>query len=408
MPRKQKKFMKDWSRMNDLRKYKILYINGTSEIGGSDLNLLDLVKNLNRSKFTPLIVLPFPGPLVDKFKELKAEVIFVDMSVVKRTYNPIRISSYLLNFLPTVIRLKKLIKDEKIDLVHTNTTVVLGGGIASRLSGIRNVYHAREIVTHPKPIVWLLNRMIELTAHRIIAMTDAVVKVNFPSAYRRNAKIHTIYDGVDLELFDPKINSGTFRKEFNIKPDNYVIGMVGRMVPWKGHEYFIRAAEIVTEYYNNVKFIIVGDIVREDQRKYKKELIGLVKRSNLNGSFIFTGSRMDIPQVIADFDILVLPSSSPEPSGRVILEAMALAKPVIATNHGGPSELIIENKTGFLIPPRDSGALAEALINLLRNPELAKEMGNSGRKEVERRFDIRNHVKRVEEIYESLLIEKRS
>lgn len=385
-----------------MSKYKILFINGHSEIGGGDIILLDLVKGLDREKFIPLIVLPRVGPLVDEFRKSKAEVKFINMSVIERSYNPLYYIFYFLKFVPSVLRVKALIRKEGISLVHTNSSTVLSGAIAARLCGIPHVWHVREIILHPKFVSRSLVNIIGMLSDRIITMTEAI-RDTFPEKYKRMEKLQTIYDGIDFNNFISSATPGAFRKEYGIEPDTPLVGMVSRMIPWKGHRDFIRAAVEVKKSLPRARFVIVGDIVRKRYRHYREELKDSVRKLGLDGSLIFTGVRQDIPNIMSDLDCLVLPSSSPEPSGRVILEAMAISKPVVATDHGGPRELVIPGVTGMLVPSRDHRAMATAIRSLLQNKQVAAKMGSEGKKKIEQFFSLNGHVRKVERIYHTLL-----
>ena len=177
--------------------------------------------------------------------------------------------------------------------------------------------------------------------------------------------------------------------------------MVGQIAPWKGQEDFLKAAAEVLKKEQAVRFLVVGDAI------FNKEL-SLEKLKEISGQYgignkvIFTGLRKDIPQIIACLDILVLPSWR-EPFGRVMLEAMAMVRPVIATDCGGPGEIIINGETGVLVPIKKPTLLAESMIKLLRNPNERRKLGEAGYKLVRSRFALEEQVKKVTDLYQKLL-----
>jgi glycosyltransferase involved in cell wall biosynthesis len=178
-----------------------------------------------------------------------------------------------------------------------------------------------------------------------------------------------------------------------------LVGIVGGLIPWKGHCYFLEAAFLISRKFSEVKFLVVGeDFVGG---RYRRQLEDLSFKLGLSDKVVFTGFRQDIPEILGSLEILVL-TSLKEPFGRVLIEAMACAKPVVATNAGGVPEIVREGETGLLVPMRDPEALARSIKLLLNNKEKAKEMGEKGRRRVEENFTIEAHVKKVESLYQVL------
>jgi phosphatidylinositol alpha-1,6-mannosyltransferase len=216
-------------------------------------------------------------------------------------------------------------------------------------------------------------------------------------------KIEVVYNGVDTEKFNPKISGDEFRKELEIDKNTNLAGMIGRIVPWKGCDDFIKAAAKVVEAIPHSKFLIVGE---SPDGNYIRQLKKLSEKLNINKNIIFTGFRNDIPQILAVLDLLVLPSWE-EPFSRVVLEAMAIEKPVIATNTGGTPEQILHGINGLLVPAKDPHALAQAIITVMQDKMKAQEMGTAGRKMIEEGFNIKEHTQKMEALYESLLKKER-
>ncbi len=180
------------------------------------------------------------------------------------------------------------------------------------------------------------------------------------------------------------------------------VGLVGRISPIKGQDVFIKAAEIVLKSKNNIIFKIIGDIDSPFYGEYKDYIRALVKEAGLEGFVIFTGYANDVVSTIQHLDISVVPSLR-EPFGRVIIESMACAKPVVATNVGGALD-IITKETGLLFPVNDHEALAEALIYLIENPKVREEMGKAGRERVAKNFTIENTLGKVYNVYSELAL----
>ena len=217
-------------------------------------------------------------------------------------------------------------------------------------------------------------------------------------------KLYVIHDGIDLRDFGCNA-AGAFRKEYGLN-GSPIVGLVGRIVNGKGHKEFIRASKEVLALRPDIKFVIAGS-AKGDGDEYYKEVKSLVSNEKLEDSIIFTGWRNDILSVISDLDILIQATTTyPEGFGLTIVEAMALRKPVVATNIPGPSDIVVDGETGFLVPPSDSHLLANAILKLLNNHDLGRQMGEMGRKRAERLFDIKTIIRRVEQVYDTTLAKR--
>ena len=183
------------------------------------------------------------------------------------------------------------------------------------------------------------------------------------------------------------------REEFGIKPNQSLVGIVGRIDWWKGHEYFLKAMARRNEHIPDLRGLIIGDLEKnvvaiDRNQKYFNNLKLLVKSLGLADKIIFTGSGTDIPRLIAALDVVVHASSIPEPFGLVIIEAMASGKPVVATAAGGVLDIIEDGKNGILVPCKDAEAMAEAILRILSDQDRAKQMGTAARRRVAEKFTV--------------------
>jgi len=214
--------------------------------------------------------------------------------------------------------------------------------------------------------------------------------------YRRE-KIAVIRNGVVLP---PKpAPDGRFRRDHLIPPDVPLVGVISRLNPLKGIEYFLDAAARLSARFGPARFVVVGDGI---DPYYRESLERRTAALGLAGKVIFTGFRLDMESVVAELDVSVLPSLS-EGLSNVLLESMAAGIPVVATRVGGNPEVVEDGATGFLVPPRDSGALVDAVARLLSNPALAAAFGQAGRKRAEREFSVSRLVAETENLYRKLL-----
>ena len=198
------------------------------------------------------------------------------------------------------------------------------------------------------------------------------------------SKFKVVYSGMDLEPFLNSKSDKDFRQELGIPEKSFVIGTVARLFPLKGYEYFIPAAAIIAKKYPNVKFLIVGDGV------WRELLLEQIIKLGIKKNFIFVGlvSPSEVYRYVAEMDILAHLSLR-EGLPRAVVQALASGKPAIGYNLDGTPEVIMNEKTGYLLNAKDVNGVAKAGINILKNPEKAKDMGKNGRKLVKEKFDWR-------------------
>jgi glycosyltransferase involved in cell wall biosynthesis len=202
------------------------------------------------------------------------------------------------------------------------------------------------------------------------------------------------------------VSGAKIREEFGIKPEDIVIGISSRFNILKGHEIFLRAAketlQSLPEMKERLRFMVVGGAVFNQDSRREKYLKDLVNKLGLNSNLIFSGFRTDMPEVYAAMDIAVLASTA-EPCGRVILEAMASAKPLVGTNSGGTPEIVQDEVTGYLFSPQDYTGLAEKIIFLINHRDIAAKIGRSGRSHIEANFTIEANAGKIQGIYLELI-----
>jgi len=364
--------------------FNILYVDNFGEIiGGGQRSLLGLLEGLDKTEFKPIVVCPVEGSLSQEVKKLNIGTRIVNMPSLRQLN--------LIGLCKGVSQLKKIIKDEKINLVHANgSRAAIYAGLASKLTGIRLVWHVRIVDSDG-----LLDRFLASLSTRIIVVSEAVNR-RFIWMQNRRDGVKTIYNGIDLERFSPVLSGEGIRREFGLDSDTPLVGTVGRLDWYKGHDYFLMAARKVIDKFPNCHFMIVG----EGQKR--KELEDLTKKLNLKNNITFTGDRKDIAEILASFDLFVLSSVS-EGLGRSVIEAMAMRKAVVATNVGGIPEVVRDRESGIVVPAKNVGALAEAIIDLVENNDKTLEMGLSGRRIVKEKFDIKANVEKTQELYKDIL-----
>jgi glycosyltransferase involved in cell wall biosynthesis len=386
---------------------KILYLHTTSEVGGSDVSLARLVAGLDPTRYTAVVVLPSDGPLVPRLREAGATV-RVMPALLKLTSRkgPWYLLRFAFNAPRAVWSLAALIRREGIALVHTNTIHNLYGGPSARLAGVPHVWHIREIVWQYGILRALELFMVRHLSTRIIVTSDAVAAM-FGSAEARPRTIVKVSNGIEVERFHPA-NPGAprpVREALGVTPTQTLVGIVCRLDAWKGVDVFLEAAAQIAATHPDVRFVVVGGAII-GQESYARDLEARSVALGLSDRLSFTGWTYGpdaMPDVHRALDVLVLASSEAEPFGLVVVEAMATGTPVVATNHGGPAEIVIDGVTGSLVPPRDPAAMAAAILRLVDNRVAAGQMGVAGRARATEYYSADRYIAGVQAVYADVL-----
>lgn len=400
---------------------RILYIHHGGGLGGAPLSLFYLLKQLDRSRYEPVVLTFKPGPVVDLYRangiETQVAEGATDFSHTELEWyggiNLWRLPIQLVGFFNTVKNVRQHIRQVKPDLVHLNSSTLAAAAQAAWLENLPVVWHIREPLTAGYFGVrrnWL-KQQINQHATRVIAISDYDASRLTPSP-----NIRVIHNFVDFTIFDRNLSAGEARRKFNLTPAQNVVTLLGGVAYPKGTLPFVQALPLVRRQLPNTKFIIAGPpptigdtsrlksvlkfVLQADA--YDRQVMAAASASIASGHIRFLGHRTDIPQVLAATDILTFPSVVPH-FARPILEAGAMAKPVVASRLGGPLELVQENLTGLLVPPDDPAALAEALIQLLKDPQRMTQMGEAGYRQALDKFDAVKNAQRTFAVYDEIL-----
>lgn len=382
----------------------VVYFDHVATLSGGEIALYDLLNKLDRSRYTPVVVLAEDGQLRSLLDDIGVETHVIPLSaqVAKTRKDSLRGNALLrLSVLFTALaytrRLARFLRERQADLVHTNTMkAAILGGIAARMARKPLLWHIRDRIETdylPAPAVRICRWLARVLPDVVIANSRATLEtIRLPAS-----KITGIvYSGVTLEKMQPTSAHPT---DTATEPR---VGIVGRLTRWKGQHIFLQAAAIVHQKFPNVRFQIIGAPLFGEE-DYEAEIRHLTASLGLHDSVEFTGFRRDIPDLLDQLTILVHASISGEPFGQVVVQGMAAGKPVVATNGGGIPEIVVPGVTGLLVPMGDAEAMAEAILNLLSDPQAARMMGQAGRKRIEEQFTIEISVRTVQELYDRLL-----
>lgn len=372
-----------------MRQYNLLFTSLSGEmLGGGQRSLLLLLERLDSTRFRPFLICPTEGGLVEKAEKLGIETEIIRMGSLK-TPNIFSTAS-------TVLKLRKLIRKKNIELIHTDSPrQALYAGLAIRKTKTPLIWHVRVSTAEKKSLdKFLYNR-----SRKVIAVSRAA-SLRFAEYDSAPDKLVVIPNGVNLTQFKPMPADRKLREELGIEEGPVLVGTLGQLIPGKGQDVLLKAAKRVAEQAAEVNCVIVGN----GNTAYRNTLEDLSAGLGIKNKVRFSGYREDIPQIMSCLDIVVLPSTSHlEGLSRVIIEAMACGKPVIATDAGGNPEAVEDGKTGILVPPGDPDELARAILELARDADQRKRMGEAGRKRAEQLFSIEMNVERIEKIYEEIL-----
>jgi len=331
-------------------------VQPVAERGGSDQALLRLVRSLPRDEFDFHIAVPGRAPLEAAFVAAGASVHEVPMHRLSTSHGPTEWFRYVAAWPLAVARLVRLVRRLDVDVIHTNSLHSLYGWAAARVTRRPHVWHAREVVVQSGVALRLERFLCRHFASRVIAVSYAVAAQLDP------ANVVVLDEYLDLEEFAPA-HAGHFRSEIELSDGAPLVGAVARLDPLKGLDPLLDAFALVRANRPDARLVIVGSPVLGHQH-YEA---ALAARMAADPTVFLLRPRDDIPEVIADLDVLALPSIEPESYGLVLVEALASGVPVVATDHGGPPEIAAraDPASARLVAPGDVDALAAALLELL-------------------------------------------
>lgn len=363
--------------------------------GGPQQRVLSVAKNLRLDGIHTTVLTPTGD---DKFADrLGDEDIDCIQLELPRLRSPTKVkenASFLKNYYGARSKVKNLIEEREIDVVHVNGPLNFPVASAAHRSKAALVWHFNDTLT-PLLLREISAKLAKRWADNIVVAADAVHDYYFDGATDST----TIYAPVNVEEFDPSSRDSappTLRDELGLE-DEFILGTVGNVNPIKGHEYLIESLTVHPERTDDVVVVVAGARI-SSQEDYYQNLEDKITRLGLEDNVHFLGYRSDVPELLAQFDLFVLSSIS-EACPIVVLEAMAMGCPVVATNVGGIPEQIPNRKYGWTVPPKDPVALSAALRTALSSPPERKQRAERARKRVECIFSLEACTEKHADVY---------
>ena len=372
------------------RKARICHIFKITGVSGSENHLLTLASHLDRLTFCLL---------VEREPDLSAYIATLEAIGVEVVRFPIRA-----DLDPLLLwRLVRFLRVQRPDVVHTHLIHGdLYGTLAARLAGVPHVVstkHNDDAFRQRGFYAWL-DRTLARYQNHIITISHHLRRFYVEVERLPADKISTIHYGLDPGAFLQGVGEGAdVRVELGMPADVPLVGVVSRLTEQKGHAYLLDAFAEVIQALPSAHLLVVGD------GELRPALERQTARLGLQDSVTFAGRREDVPRIMMALDVLVMPSLW-EGFGLVLLEAMAAGKPVVASRVSAIPEIVVDGEMGVLVSPKDQDSLAEAMIKLLQNPVLAREMGRKGRERLEKEFGVEKMVKETESMYAQMLATK--
>ena len=383
---------------------RILFVHSPADLYGASRALLRLCCDMRRSRWEVAVVLPEEGALSQRLAEVGVEI-FLMPGIAKLERQNFTTAAGAVRFCRDVLSdiraQRRIIARWRPDVIHTNVSIIPSAAVAAKLAGRPHLWHLRETYSEFPGLWAVYKHIMGAFSTRIVCCSQVTADQLAGSWGGRRARI--VYEGLASSEFCvfSAADVAAWRRRF-APEGGPVVGVVGRIrMVRKGQEIFVAAAQQLAGAFPAARFVCIGGAYPGNE-SHVDELRRRAERAGIGHRFEITGDIEDVAAATAALDIAVMPSVVPEPFGNVVMEAMCLGKPVVASANGGGREQIEEGVTGFLVPPGDADALARALATLLADPGRARAMGEAGRRRFEALFTSEKGHAAIRRLYAEL------
>jgi len=367
-------------------KKNLLLLHSSNDLYGASKIFLQLIDLLTKNGFDIHIIIPDKGMLDDFLIKKDIKIEYLELGVLRKKYlNPLGLINRLVTNIKAIAFLSKYIKDHSIDLVYTNTSTILTGGIAAKKNRVPSLFHIHEIPTGNKLYEFLSGKIVNRYSSKILTVSNSVKKHWLK--YIDDKKIERIYNGIIFSKTDSLI-------KLERNQDDFVITSVARIIPYKGHVYLIDIANELIKKSSKFKFLIVGDTL-SSYVSYEKSVKQKVKDLGLENQIKFLGFRNDVSSILKQSDLFIHPAIAPDPLPTVLFESLHNDLPSVATNLGGAIEILDNGNNGLLIPYNDSKKAANLINEYCTNIKLQKKHLENSKKNFKINFSSESFSKNI-------------
>jgi len=378
-----------------MKNKKILILHSSNDLYGASKIFLQIIELLKSNGHQIHVVLTSNGPLDKMISQIKGtHVSYYSLGVLRKKYlNPLGLINRLVANIKAIKFLSNYIKDNSIDLVYTNTSTILCGGIAAKKNGIPSLFHVHEIPTGNKLYEFFSGKIINSYSNKVLTVSNSVK--NHWIKYIHDKKIERIYNGIVFEKID-SLN------KIDRNQDDFVITSVARLIPYKGHMFLIDIANELIKKSIKFKFLIVGDTL-SSYTSYEKSVKQKVNDLGLEDQIKFLGFRNDISSILKQSDLFIHAAIAPDPLPTVLFESLHNDLPSVATNLGGAIEILDNGNNGLLIPYNDPKKAANLINEYCINIKLQKKHLENSKKNFKINFSSESFNKNILKEVNSLL-----
>lgn len=385
-------------------KKNVLIINQSAELYGADRALLELLENYPED-YNPIVVLHEEGPLKNLLENMGIQVI--KSSVIKVKRGIIKPSFFIklpFDILNSILHIKKELKGQKIDFVHSNAISVFVGAFYSFFLRKKHIWHVHEIIIHPEKLAKWYPKIVSFFSDKIIFNSMATAEQFKKNCQDIDKKSVVVYNGQNrTRPFSTDEDRKKIRlNEFKLRDNSIIaIGLVGRISRLKGQQVLLKSFKKLYSKHPKIHLVYIGS-TPPGQDYYLHRLVSKIEEYKLMKDTTILDFKQDIWPYYDALDIVVVPSTEPESFGLVATESMLSKKPVVASKLGGLQEIILHEETGYLFEAGNSEDLSSQLEKLIENPLLRKTLGKKGEVRVKNYFSTQKYVGGIKSVYDTI------
>ena len=333
---------------------KILLLHSSNDMYGASRIVLQVIDILIKAKYEVFVILPYEGVLNKIITDKGASCSVYNLGVFRKKYMNLKgLHNRFLKIKKAKNHIANYIDKQRIDLLYTSTSVIISGGLAAKKSGIPSISHVHEIPTSNKLYEIFSGLFLRYFSKTVIVVSNSVAKHWQP--YLKRNQLFKVYNGIIFPFTNASFNT----KSKTVQ--NITVTSIARLIPYKGHKYFINVAKELIKLNDQYQFLIVGDTF-SGYESYEEELKILVSENDLHQNIHFLGYRSDVQAILAKTDLFFHPSIAPDPLPTVLFEAIKMKVPLVATKLGGAVEILDNGNCGLLVP-HNNEIIAADLIN---------------------------------------------